>query len=157
MNINSKEYWDERFDTNWLDFAGDKQTLFFANLLCDMLPQNLVNEIRENEYSVCDMGCALGEGVPVYCRKLSVDIDGMDFSEEAIRQATENYPDHKFWVGDLTNLDTKKVYDVVICSNVLEHFINPWKIVKNLSAVAEKYMIIMVPYKEKLKIEEHPN
>lgn len=155
MNINSKEYWDERFDTNWLDFAGDKQTLFFANLLCDMLPQNLVNEIRENEYSVCDMGCALGEGVPVYCRKLSVDIEGMDFSEEAIRQATENYPDHRFWVGDLTNLDTKKVYDVVICSNVLEHFINPWKIVKNLAAVAEKYMIIMVPYKEKLKIEEH--
>ena len=56
MNINSKEYWDERFDTNWLDYAGDKQTLFFAELLCGMLPQSLVNEIREKEYSVCDMG-----------------------------------------------------------------------------------------------------
>ena len=68
MNINSKEYWDERFDTNWLDYAGDKQTLFFAELLCGMLPQSLVNEIREKEYSVCDMGCALGEAVPVFCR-----------------------------------------------------------------------------------------
>ena len=55
MNINSKEYWDERFDTNWLDYAGDKQTLFFAELLCGMLPQSLVNEIREKEYSVCDL------------------------------------------------------------------------------------------------------
>ena len=81
MNINSKEYWDERFDTNWLDYAGDKQTLFFAELLCGMLPQSLVNEIREKEYSVCDMGCALGEAVPVFCRKFAVDVDGMDFSD----------------------------------------------------------------------------
>ena len=103
MNINSKEYWDERFDTNWLDYAGDKQTLFFAELLCGMLPQSLVNEIREKEYSVCDMGCALGEAVPVFCRKFAVDVDGMDFSEEAVKKAAETYPEHKFWVGDLTN------------------------------------------------------
>ena len=155
MNINSKEYWDSRFDTNWLDYAGDKQTIFFANLLCGMLPQNLVNEIRENEYSVCDMGCALGEGEPVFCNKLAVDVDGMDFSEEAIAKASASYPEHNFWVGDLKNLDKEKSYDVIICSNVLEHFVNPWKIVKNLSEVADKYMILMFPYKEKLEIDEH--
>lgn len=155
MNINSKEYWDERFDGNWLDFAGDKQTVFFAELLCRMLPQNLVNEIREKEYSVCDMGCALGEAVPVFCRKFAVDVDGMDFSEEAIKKASETYPEHKFWVGDLTNLNKDKMYDVIICSNVLEHFINPWKIAKNLSEIANKYMILMFPYKETLKIDEH--
>lgn len=155
MNINSKEYWDERFDTNWLDYAGDKQTLFFAELLCGMLPQSLVNEIREKEYSVCDMGCALGEAVPVFCRKFAVDVDGMDFSEEAVKKAAETYPEHKFWVGDLTKLNAEKTYDVIICSNVLEHFVNPWKIAKNLSEVSNKYMILMFPYKETLKIDEH--
>ena len=155
MNINSKEYWDERFDTNWLDYAGDKQTLFFAELLCGMLPQSLVNEIREKEYSVCDMGCALGEAVPVFCRKFAVDVDGMDFSEEAVKKAAETYPEHKFWVGDLTKLNAENTYDVIICSNVLEHFVNPWKIAKNLSEVSNKYMILMFPYKETLKIDEH--
>ena len=155
MNINSKEYWNERFDTNWLDYAGDKQTIFFAELLCEMLPQTLVNEIREKEYSVCDMGCALGEAVPILCRKFAVDVEGMDFSEEAIKKASETYQDHKFWVGDLTKLNKEKAYDVIICSNVLEHFINPWKIAKNLSEVSNKYMILMFPYKETLKIDEH--
>ena len=155
MNINSKEYWDNRFNTDWLDYAGDRQTIFFANILCEMLPQNLVTEIRENEYSVCDMGCALGEGESIFCRKLSVDVEGMDFSESAIEKATETYPEHKFWVGDLKNLDKDRKYDVIICSNVLEHFVNPWKIVKNLAEVANKYLILMFPYKEKLKIDEH--
>ena len=86
MNINSKEYWNHRFDTDWLDYAGDRQTIFFADLLCQMLPEELVKEIRANEYSVCDMGCALGEGVPIYTRKFGVDVDGMDFSEEAIKR-----------------------------------------------------------------------
>ena len=44
MNINSKEYWNHRFDTDWLDYAGDRQTIFFADLLCQMLPEELVKE-----------------------------------------------------------------------------------------------------------------
>ena len=32
---------------------------------------------------------------------------------------------------------------------------NPWKIAKNLSEVSNKYMILMFPYKETLKIDEH--
>ena len=155
MNINSKEYWNNRFNTDWLDYSGDKQTVFFANILCQMLPHNLVMEIRENEYSVCDMGCAMGEGEPIYCRKLSVDVDGMDFSESAIKKALQTYPEYNFWVGDLKNLDKDYRYDVVICSNVLEHFVNPWKIVKNLTNIANKYLILMFPYKEKLNIDEH--
>lgn len=155
MNINSKEYWNHRFDTDWLDYAGDRQTIFFADLLCQMLPEELVKEIRANEYSVCDMGCALGEGVPIYTRKFGVDVDGMDFSEEAIKKAAEMYPDKHFWVGNLQCLDDAQPYDVVICSNVLEHFNNPWKILKNITQVAQKYIIVMVPYKEQLKISEH--
>ena len=55
----------------------------------------------------------------------------------------------------MTKLNAEKTYDVIICSNVLEHFVNPWKIAKNLSEVSNKYMILMFPYKETLKIDEH--
>lgn len=155
MNINSKEYWDNRFETDWLDYAGDKQTAFFATILCDMLPASLIKEIMTQEYKVCDMGCALGEGIPIFSRKLGVDVDGMDFSVEAVKHAKNNYPHSNFWVGDLFDLEAAPKYDVVICSNVLEHFYNPWKILRNLAAVAGKYIIVMVPYHEKLDIDEH--
>lgn len=155
MNINSKEYWDNRFDTDWLEFSGDQQTAFFANLMCAMLPKAFVNEVRKNEYSVCDMGCALGEGVAIFSRKFAVDVDGMDFSVEAIQKAKKEFPDYNFWTGDLRNLDQEHRYDVIICSNVLEHFRNPWKIVKGLSEITNKYMVLMFPYKEKLVIDEH--
>ena len=155
MRINSKEYWNERFDTDWLDYAGDKQTVFFANLLCDMLPEVFVREVMTRNYTICDMGCALGEGIPIFSRKFSTSVDGMDFSSEAIEKAKEQYPQNHFWIGDLQNLDSLKKYDVVICSNVLEHFYNPWEIFKNLAQVAQKYIVIMVPYKETLEIEEH--
>ena len=155
MRINSKEYWNERFDTDWLDYAGDKQTVFFANLLCDMLPEVFVREVMTRNYTICDMGCALGEGIPIFSRKFSTNVDGMDFSSEAIEKAKEQYPQNHFWIGDLQNLDSLKKYDVVICSNVLEHFYNPWEIFKNLAQVAQKYIVIMVPYKETLEIEEH--
>lgn len=155
MTINSQNYWNERFETNWLDFAGDKQTVFFARLLCGLLPDELAKEVMANEYTVCDMGCALGEGVPVYSSRLGVDVEGMDFSDEAIKRAREAYPNNKFWVGNLLDLSGVEPYDVVICSNVMEHFANPWKIFKNLAAVAKKYIIVMVPYREKLDIDEH--
>lgn len=155
MEINSREYWNSRFNTNWKEYGGEKQTAFFAHLLCDMLPEKIAREIRYEQYSVCDMGCALGEAIPIYSNKLSVRIDGMDFSEDAIKQCTEKYSNSHFWVGDLLNLSSTPQYDVVICSNVLEHFVNPWEILNNLTKVAQKYVIVMVPYREQLEIDEH--
>lgn len=43
MNINSKEYWDERFDTNWLDYAGDKHDFIF----CRTVMWNVATESGE--------------------------------------------------------------------------------------------------------------
>ena len=155
MQINSKEYWNNRFDTDWNEFSGDKQTEFFAKLMCDQLPVELVKEIRFKEYSVCDMGCAEGDAIPVLTKTLNVSVDGMDFSESAIEKAKQKNPNSNFWTGDLLELSLERKYDVIICSNVLEHFSTPWTIFKNLVKVANEYVVVMVPYKEKLDIDEH--
>ncbi len=155
MQVNSKEYWNNRFDTDWNEFSGDKQTEFFAKLLCEQLPSEFVNEVRFKEYSVCDMGCAEGDAISIFSKTLNVIVDGMDFSESAIKKAKEKNPTSNFWVGDLLSLTSEKQYDVAICSNVLEHFSTPWIIFKNLTKIAKEYIVIMVPYKEKLDINEH--
>lgn len=47
---------------------GSQQTKFFAELLCSELPKALINEIKDNDYTICDVGCALGEAVSTYSK-----------------------------------------------------------------------------------------
>ena len=155
MEINSKEYWEKRFVENWEKCYGVEQTSFFAKIACELLPIKIVNEIREKNYSVCDMGCALGDGVNILSEFLKINVDGADFSREAVDIATKKYPQNHFRVLDMTNIPEGTQYDVVFSSNVLEHFSCPWNIFENLSKVAKKYIILMVPFEEELEIDEH--
>lgn len=154
-NINSKEYWNKRFKSDWDDFGGIQQTEFFAKLACELLPEWFIRDIKMKEYSFCDMGCALGNGVDVLSKFLGIKVSGKDFSEEAIETATELYPNYEFEQADITNLRSDNQYDVVFCSNVLEHFSDPWKIAQNLSNISIHYLVFLVPFREKLEIDEH--
>lgn len=153
--MNSEQYWDNRFSTNWKEYDGEGQTAFFAQLMCQMFPQWFVRKIRENKYTICDMGCALGDAVDVLTKYLNVDVDGADFSETAIKEATKKYPSYNFSKIDLRNIPEPFEYDILIASNVLEHFDKPWSIVNNMAGSAKKYIVLMMPYQEQLNIDEH--
>jgi len=45
--INSMDYWDNRFQTNWENFLGREQTEFFINLLLENLPKWFLSELEE--------------------------------------------------------------------------------------------------------------
>ena len=66
FKINSQEYWNGRFRTDWENYSGNEQTKYFASLLNEMVPSWLINEINENEYEICDLGCAEGDALAVY-------------------------------------------------------------------------------------------
>ena len=152
--INSMEYWNNRFQTNWENFLGREQTTFFLNLLLENLPKRLLNEILENKYSVCDAGCAEGDGTNILAQKFKEsDVIGIDFSVEAVNKAKEYYPGVKFEQGDIMNLAQN--YDIVLCSNVLEHFSNPFDIIPRLIDKTGKHLIIMIPFLEYERIKEH--
>ena len=156
MELNSKDYWDHRFDTDWEEYGGSKQTRFFAKVALKMMPEWLIREIRLNQYKICDMGCALGDAVDELSKQLEDEnICGLDFSEEAIKIAQKRYPEYSFYVGDLNKGIEDTSVDVVFCSNVLEHMEKPKKILENFSGIAKKYIIILIPFKEEYKIEEH--
>ncbi len=152
--INSMDYWDNRFQTNWENFLGREQTEFFINLLLENLPQWLLDEVEENKYSICDAGCAEGDGTKILTKKFpKSDILGIDFSIEAVNKANEYYPDVKFAQGDIMNLSQH--FDIVLCSNVLEHFSKPFEIIPHLIDKTVKHLIIMVPFLEFERIKEH--
>lgn len=155
--INSLEYWNGRFQTDWGNYSGNEQTKYFATLLNQMVPSWLVNEINEKEYEICDLGCAEGDALAIY-RKIfwNSNLNGEDFSETAVEIAAKKYPEFSFTVGNILEPKDRKKYPVIICSNVVEHFKETYKVIQNICERAEKYVILLFPYcEEEGVIDEH--
>lgn len=159
-DINSEKYWDDRFKDDWDENQGNKQSVFFADLALEMLPEWFFEHMRENKLSLCDWGCAEGDGTNVVADTLEDNpIEGIDFSETAIETANRRYKKKNlsFHAIDLLTKPSKKKYDVVFSSNVFEHFHNTWEVFETVSGYAEKLFVMMVPFNEDRKklIPEH--
>ena len=153
LTINSKEYWDKRFASgDWEDKGGNRQTLYFYELLYNLLPQHLLKEFNHSDkhYTMADVGCAEGDGTKFLSEKFfNAKITGIDIAESAIKKAKSLYPDTSF----SSSLDKK--YDIIISSNVLEHFENPFEHLNLLFEHASQYVIIIVPFEEYNRVPEH--
>lgn len=137
--INSVEYWNDRFSTNsWISNNGIKQSEFFA----DLIIKNIQPRILYETTSMLDFGCALGQ----LCNKWEYisgtkDIAGYDFSSIACKKAKELYPTILF-----SDVVPKRKFDVVVSSNLLEHVENFIGYLHRFTNIAEKYVVILVPF-----------
>ncbi|MCE5285761.1 MAG: class I SAM-dependent methyltransferase [Pelosinus sp.] len=154
MLINSKEYWNDRFSQNWVLCGGIEQSKFFYKLLIQNLTEEITQEIKNNKLSLCDIGCAEGEGVYLLSTYFPDSyIVGQDFSATAISNAKNKFPNNHFQCSDMLSSTVK--YDILVCSNVLEHFSNPYEITNKIVLQAQRYFITLVPFKEYNKGTEH--
>lgn len=114
--------------------------------------------IRKYELSgsLLDVGCGLGQ----LLSKIRKDFPdrfskfcGMDFSEEAIKAISNKGVADDLFIGDIRNQNTfkGKSFDVVICSEVLEHIADYKKATANLSQLVrpQGHLVITVPYSAK--------
>ncbi len=112
---------------------------FFRNLL--ILIKN-----REVE-SVLDVGC--GEGFTLNRLKehnIGKRLEGLEYSKDAISLGKQLYPDIKITQGSIYELPYKdNSFDLVLCTEVLEHLEEPEKALKELERVSKKYLAISVP------------
>ena len=155
-NINTKEYWDFRFENNWEQSNGKMQTKYFANLAMSMLPTWFLKEVQKNGYSFCDVGCACGDALPVFSKVFyNSELCGADFSDAAINLARSSHPFFSFEVVDICDTSCSMKYDIIYCSNTIEHFENPRKVLSRLIERSNYYTIVMVPFREKGQISEH--
>lgn len=154
-DINSKEYWNSRFLTgDWDNNQGREQTTFFYRIAINNLPHFIINEINKNQLSICDLGCAEGDGTNILSKFfLNSTVTGIDFSEEAINRAILQYPNNNFDCKDIKNVEDK--YDIVFSSNTLEHFKKPFEMIKEIIKFCNKYFIMLLPFKEFDRIDEH--
>ncbi|CQR58546.1 methyltransferase domain-containing protein [Paenibacillus riograndensis] len=151
--VNSKEYWDSRFETNWDSYSGREQTLYFGGIAIEMLPDWFKNVLSEG-VTFADVGCAEGDCTNFFSELFpNTKFTGIDFSESAIRKAKEYYPEQTFIQADIKSIDKK--FDVVFSSNTLEHFINPFDIIRELFRISSQYTVILIPFQEYERFREH--
>lgn len=155
FKLNSYEYWNLRFKNDWETKGGNLQTKLFMKMLVDNIPNDISTEIYNHKYSICDVGCALGDGCELLKKKFVASlVTGIDFSENAISKAKKMFGcECNFKTGDIAKMQEE--FDIVILSNILEHFKEPIKVVEKCIKNAKKYIIILVPYDENSICPEH--
>ncbi|WP_262029290.1 glycosyltransferase [Microvirga sp. Mcv34] len=152
---NSAEYWDRRFEQDWQEKGGQEQSRFFYHLALDHMPKWLVRLIRTERLTICDWGCATGEGADLLAHHLNAQVTGIDFSEAAIAEAKSRFKKPSFRAVDLLQESIEERYDVVLSSNTLEHFSDPWGVLESISTYAQQALVILIPYREYDRHFEH--
>lgn len=154
--LNSKEYWNYRFDENWEKAKGVEQTTYFANLACSLFPEWLIKDVCRNSYDICDLGCAEGDAVPVLQKTFPMcKVHGEDFSESAIEIAKGKYSAFDFYISDILNPEKEKKYPVIYSSNTIEHFSNTYEVLSKIESRSLNYTVILMPYREDFEVPEH--
>jgi 2-polyprenyl-3-methyl-5-hydroxy-6-metoxy-1,4-benzoquinol methylase len=110
--------------------------------------RHLVNLISSKKVdSILDVGC--GEGFTLNRLKekgIGKNLEGLEYSKEAIALGKKTYPDIKITRGSIYELPyADNSFDLVLCTEVLEHLDKPRDALKELIRVSKKYLVISVP------------
>ena len=150
---NTKRIWENYFRNYWEQRMGKEQTTVHYKMIIDNLPTEIVETIQDLNLSICDAGCALGQGTGMLAGFFPDNtISGFDFSHNAITRAKQLYPEIDFYEDDFYNLQLR--HDVTISSHTLEHFSKPFDILLKLMNMTDRYIVILVPIEKESSMDE---
>jgi SAM-dependent methyltransferase len=139
-----KNWWENYFskDGGWEKNGGPTQTRLFAQKFTEIIK----NEPTES-FSILGAGCALGGALEHFAKVYpNACLSGIDFSEKAIASCVESFGKSvNFKAGDLDEVEG--FYDLIYCSNTLEHFADFEEKARRLASHCKK-LCVLVPYKE---------
>src|SRR5262245_50534513 len=119
-------------------------SLFFLNNF-----KNLVLEQAKKLHpdSVLDVGA--GEGFMLELlryKNVGKKLEGIEYMDDAIKLGKKMHPDVTIKKGDIYNLPYKdNTFDLIMCTEVLEHLDDPTRALAELKRVTKKYLILSVP------------
>ena len=94
--------------------------------------------------NVLDIGCGYGMWGQFLKSNGAEKVDGIEISTKAYKKAKQNLD--KVILGsaeDKTVIDQVDLYDCILCADILEHLIDPWKLlIKHKSILANNGCII---------------
>ena len=151
--VNSREWWEEYFASEWEANEGSEQTRHFMERLISELPESEVAYLRSTQARILDWGCAFGEGVDALQKAFpKCQVIGGDRSSAALREAKARFPANEFL---LINDEIPDGLDVIVTSNCLEHFPHPLKVIERHLRFCRMFYALLVPLRETLPLHEH--
>ena len=98
--------------------------------------------------NILDVGCGEGFSLSLIQKSgVTARLAGIDASVESLALGKKEFPQLDLRRGDIYALSAKSnSYDVVLCTEVLEHLENPDKAIEELKRVSGKYVIVSVPH-----------
>ena len=120
--------------------------------------------------SILDVGAGEGFTLEMFRKNnIGKKLEGIEYMDEAIEFGKKLHPQVKIKKGDIYNLPYKdNSFDVIICTEVMEHIEDPAKALEELKRVTKYYIILSVPNeplftiqrflrgKNMLKLGDHP-
>lgn len=122
--------------------------------------RELLDLVEKEFYQVCETGCGEGE-ITSFIKELypEAEIDAFDISEKVIAEAGERLKDINFYVGNIYTMEVNKAgedekhilnkekYDLVVCSEVLEHLEDPEQALRNIKGLCTEngFILLSVP------------
>lgn len=137
-------YWDYQFKNRYSAHSEQNNTIsldFIKNS-----KEKFLKRIKKAD-SIIEIGCGTGEFLNHIYHRFNKNLLGVDVSEEAIAFAKQNYNQIEFKKLNVLNEDVEKKYDLAICSNVLEHFKDPFVLIDKILSFSNS-LICLVPYKQ---------
>jgi len=132
-----------RFRSNWEANNGRLQTALFAAGFVVATQDSLPDEDIQ---SILDYGCGCGESLPVLRMRFpKAALCYYDFSRAAMRRAAKYYGS----MASAFDPTSGRTFDLVYCSNVIEHVADLRAFVVSLADLARRYVAILAPYDER--------
>jgi len=106
---------------------------------------------------VLDAGCAQPYLLEEIAKRRQVRIYGCDVSEDVIAQNRRRLPQAEFEVVDLSGSPWPegRRFDLVICSEVIEHIEDWTKALANVASMAARHLLVTVPSGRVYAIDRH--
>ena len=145
MKATKKELFYNEFSNKWEGEINKKETLKRLDVVFGKLLQGI--NLRGLEF--LEVGCGLG----YFSKKaftLGARVTGIDVGENLINKSKQKVPQGKFFVASISNLPFKdETFDMVLCTEVIEHVENQNKGFKEIYRVlkTDGLFVITTPNK----------
>ncbi len=113
---------------------------------CERKRIDVLSSLLEEGGKVLDVGCGIGTYTSFPLSFLPVDVTAIDSDPKTIEYAAKrnNRSNLRFLVSSGEDYHTHEKFDLIVCSHILEHLVNPEEILLNMNKLLKDDGILYV-------------
>lgn len=157
LQENSRELYEQFYsDHEALNDYYQGYRLAFYKAVSDQVK---ASGLQLDNRDVLDVGCGSGHLLEeLHTWSVPRNTAGCDFSNESVRFSCKRFPCYHFFQHDIYD-PLSELYDVILCTEVLEHLERPWLALNNLVSAVRPggTLVLTVPNGRRDTAIEHVN